>query len=217
MAAFKTLSELQEKTKKKERVSDENRIPKFFPKLNDGESRRVRFRQELSEDSKGYDEGVGGAELVEVHASPADFKKKAICTGSDGKCWGCEQIPDDFKWKPKSHILVNVAVEDTDDNGKTVWVPRVLDQRFSSQQIGQDLVEHASLRGTLTDRDYIIKRSGSGTSTTYQLLPLDPSEEPAEVAELPMHELDGFFRKLPYGQQEAFYLGIDDQSTPSGW
>lgn len=222
MGAFKTLGELQTATKRKEKSKD-NLTPRYFS-LKDGESFRIRFRQELAEDGSLFSDEVGTAEIVPVHTNPSDFRKSGVCTANDPeygyKCWACEQIAgteEGYKWKPKPHLVVNVAVLMTDESGKQTWEPRILDQKFSAQHIGSDVVEFASMNGSIMDRDYMFKRTGSGTDTQYKLLPLDAGDPDSSIADLEMHDVTSIYHAVPYAEQPGRYLGSDNDSGSGGW
>lgn len=220
MGAFKTLSELQEATKRKEKGNNENQIPRYFT-VKDGESYRIRFRQELTEDSKQYDPDFGPAEVVQVHVSPSDFKKTAVCTKDKAeygyKCWACEQIAEDFKWKAKPHLVINVAVLMQDDDGNQSWQPRILDQKFSAQHVAQDIVEFAAMNGTIMDRDYMFKRNGAGTDTQYKLLPLDKGPADDSIEALDSHDVTSVYREISYAEQPGRFLGSEDTSSSKSW
>lgn len=215
MALFKTLAELTESTKRVEKGDGE---PRYFT-LKGGESVRIRFRQELTQDSKNYDEEVGCAEVVRVHVSPSDFKKNGACTADvePYKCWACEQVTDDFKWKPKPHVIINVALLSEDEEGNPAWISRILDQKFSSQHVGQDMVEFATNYGSLVDRDYIFKREGEGTKTEYKLTPLDKDDPAPAIADLGWHDVKDIHRLRPYAEQASYYLGSEDSDSSGGW
>lgn len=218
MGAFKTLGELQTATKKKEKYDSENRIPRYFT-LKGGDAFRIRFRQEIAEDGKFFDDEVGAANVVPVHANPSDFKRTGVCTANDPeygyKCWACEQISEDFRWKAKPHLIINVAVLMEDESGKQVWQPRILDQKFSAQHVASDIVEFASMRGTVMDRDYMFKRVGEGTDTQYKLLPLDAGDADPDIADLDLHDVETVYHANPYAEQAGRYLG--DDSSSRGW
>ena len=82
-------------------------------KLDDGQSVRIRFVEELDEDSKGYDESRGLAIVVKEHTNPKDYKRKAVCTmDSEGRDWAEEMHRKDPKagWAGRFRFYVNVLV-----------------------------------------------------------------------------------------------------------
>jgi hypothetical protein len=69
-----------------------------WAKLEDAESVKVRFLQELDPDSPTYNEKAGLGFIAVEHTNPKDYRRKALCTMEDqGKCYGCEQHRKDYK------------------------------------------------------------------------------------------------------------------------
>jgi hypothetical protein len=218
MAMFKTLKDLQNSTKKADMGSvGTDRVKRFFT-IKPDESFQIRFRQELTEDSGNFTDAAGVAHVVRVHSNPADFTKNAICTGDDEKygykCWACEQIDKDRGWKAKQHLLLNVAVFNSNDE---VWEPRVLDQKFTGAHVAESVVEYALEYGTLLDRTYKISRKGTKQQTQYTLIPLAPKDEDQSIKDLPMHDLEKVYRSFSYSEQAGFYLGSEDKAGASAW
>jgi len=58
-----------------------------------------------------------------------------------------------------------------------------------------------------------LKRNGMGTETNYTLIPSAPDAEPFEWNDTKPFPLESALNKIPYAEQEAFYLGFD---SPSG-
>jgi hypothetical protein len=54
-----------------------------------------------------------------------------------------------------------------------------------------------------------LKRQGTGTDTTYVLLPTVPDTEPFDWSGVEPFNLEKVVREVPYAEQEAFYLGFD--------
>ena len=74
-------------------------------KLEDAESVKIRFLQELDPDSPTYSEKAGLGFIAVEHTNPKDYRRKGLCTMEDqGKCYGCEQHRKDYKagWKGRS-------------------------------------------------------------------------------------------------------------------
>jgi len=60
-------------------------------KLADGQSAKIRFVEELDQDSANYSEDRGLSVVIAEHTNPKDYKLKAACTiDSEGRCYGCE-------------------------------------------------------------------------------------------------------------------------------
>ena len=54
-----------------------------------------------------------------------------------------------------------------------------------------------------------MKRQGSGTDTTYILIPGDPDTEKFDWTGIEPFNLEKVVREVPYAEQESFYLGFD--------
>ena len=143
---------------------------------------------------------------IPVVTSPINWKWRAASTASlsdyNYRCWASEQITKDTRWKPKPHLLMNIAVE----TSPGTWEPRILDTTFNQRHVGLILIEYAKEFGTITDRFFKISRTGSGAQdTNYTLIPLDQGSVPPSIVSLPMHDLNTVYMTLPYAKQEAFF------------
>ena len=181
-----------------------NAVKKYFS-LSAGDSYRIRFRQELTEDSNNYDEKAGTGITVPVITSPINWKWRVASTATlekfNYRCWGTEQSVTDKAWRPKPHLLINIAVE----TEPGTWEARVLDTTFNQRHIGLLLIEYAKEFGTITDRYYKYSRTGTGASdTNYSLIPLEKAELPESINSLPMHDLESMYLTLPYEKQQIF-------------
>lgn len=202
--SVKTLAEL-EKSVAPASGSSKSTTKKYLT-LSAGDSIKIRFRQELTEDAKFYDDSIGTAIIVPVITSPINWKWRAASTAQLDKfgfrCWGTEQAAKDRAWKPRPHLIINIAVE----TEPGLWEPRIIDTTFSKSHIGNVMLEYAKEFGTITDRYYKYSRQGSGASDTmYSLIPLDVSEMPESIKNLPTHDLDNVYLTLPYEKQERFF------------
>lgn len=210
MAVFSTLSELKKVTEKKSTGGGGGDFPKRLS-LAAGESRKIRFLQELTQDADNYNEERGTAKLIEVVTSPVNWRKQARSTANmaehDFKCFGTENAAKDYKWRPRQHILIAVAAYDKEED---TWESLVLDQKFNPAHITDSLIEMAEEFGSITDRDFRISRTGEKQNTSYTIIPLDRCEEPEEVKNLELQDLDRLYRIIPYEKQEEFFLGGDD-------
>ena len=144
-------------------------------KLEDGESIKIRFLQELDPDSPHYSETAGLGFIAVEHTNPKDYRRKALCTIEDqGRCWGCEQHKKDYKagWKGRSRLYINVLVDD----GKEDPYVAVLSQGSSGKTITPTVIEYAGEMGSITNLMWRIKRSGTKTDTSYTIIPLAKDE-----------------------------------------
>lgn len=184
-------------------------------KIEDGESVKVRFLQELDPDSPTYNEKNGLGFIAIEHTNPSDYRRKALCSMDDqGKCYGCEQHRKDYKagWKGKPRLYINVLV----DNGKDDPTVAVLSQGISGKTITPTLNEYAKEMGSITNLMWRIKRTGLKTDTSYTIIPLQKDESEFDSSVLELHDLLATaVRDLPYVEQEAFFAGEVKKSEGS--
>lgn len=179
-------------------------VKKYFT-LQSGDSFKIRFLQELTEDAKNYNEDLGTAITVPVITSPVNWKWRVASTASlekfNYRCWATEQSVSDKAWRPKPHLLINVAVEIEPGT----WEPRILDTTFNQRHVGLTLIEYAKEFGTITDREYKYSRTGSSASdTNYSLIPLNVSEPSKTIKDMSLHDLESVYMTLPYEKQQIF-------------
>lgn len=200
------------------RAAQENKAAWF--KLQDGESVKVRFPQELDEDAPGYSEKRGIGFLAVEHVSPIavkrkDYSRKALCSlDEQGRCVGCEEHRKDPKagWGQKRRLYINVLVAKADGT----WEPMILSQGTSGKSITPTLLEYAFESGTITNRAWKIVRNGAGLSdTSYTLIAFDKDEKPFDYDAYDIVDLDKVVRMVPYEEQAEFYLLDDGDSSSS--
>ena len=176
-------------------------------KLEDTESVKIRFLQELDPDSPSYNEKNGLGFVAVEHTNPEDYRRKALCSMEDqGKCYGCEQHRKDYKkgWKGRSRLYINVLVDD----GKEDPYVAILSQGSSGKTITPTLIEYAGEMGSISNLMWRIKRSGLKTDTSYTIIPLAKDETPFDSTSLELYELEKVaVRDLPYTEQDAFFHG----------
>jgi hypothetical protein len=176
-------------------------------KLEDGESVKIRFLQELDPDSPSYNQKNGLGFIAVEHTNPKDYRRKALCTMEDqGKCYGCEQHRKDYKagWKGKTRLYINVLVDD----GKEDPYVAILSQGSSGKTVTPTLIEYAGEMGSITNLMWRIKRSGTKTDTSYTIIPLAKDEAAFDYSSLELYELEtSAVRDLPYTEQENFFAG----------
>lgn len=176
-------------------------------KLEDGESVKIRFLQELDPDSPTYNEKNGLGFIAVEHTNPKDYRRKALCTMEDqGKCYGCEQHRKDYKagWKGRSRLYINVLVDD----GKEDPYVAILSQGSSGKTVTPTLIEYAGEMGSISNLMWRIKRTGTKTDTSYTIIPLAKDETPFDYSAIELFELEASaVRDLPYTEQESFFAG----------
>ena len=82
----------------------------------------------------------------------------------------------------------------------------------SKQSAFNTIREYALETGSISNLTWKLKRNGQGTETSYTLIPSAPDAEPYKWDVQP-YPLESALKKIPYAEQEAFYLGFD---SPSG-
>jgi len=184
-------------------------------KLEDGESVKIRFLQELDPDSPSYDDKLGLGFIAVEHTNPKDYRRKALCSIDDqGKCYGCEQHRKDYKagWKGRSRLYINVLVDD----GKEDPYVAILSQGSSGKTVTPTLIEYAGEMGSISNLMWRIKRTGTKTDTSYTIIPLAKDEAKFDASGLELFKLEeSAIRDLPYTDQEAFFNGEGGQEEDS--
>jgi hypothetical protein len=183
-------------------------------KLADGQSAKIRFVEELDEDSANYNSSRGLALVVKEHTNPKDYKRRALDTiESEGRDWAEEMHRKDPKagWRARLRFYCNVLVDDGIEKPYTaIWAMGV-----SKQSSFNTIREYALETGSISNLTWKLKRNGQGTETSYTLIPSSPDKEPFDWSKVEPYPLEKALNKIPYAQQEAFYLGFDTTSTGS--
>jgi hypothetical protein len=185
-------------------------------KIEDGQSVKIRFVNEIDPDSPNYNKDRGLAIVVAEHTNPKDYRRKAVCTIDDeGRCFGCEMHRRDPKagWKARLRFYINALVDDGTDKYVAVWSQGVSTKSPTTTM----LIEYAGDTQSVTNLQWRLKRSGTGTQTSYALIPLATDTEPYDWSDVEPYDLQKVaIRSIAYPDQEAFYMGVDvDTSTSS--
>ena len=183
-------------------------------KIADGQAVKIRFIEELDEDSANYNEARGLALVVSEHTNPKDYKRKAVDTmESEGRDWAEEMHRKDMKagWRARLRFYCNVLVDDgIDAPYVAIW-----NMGISKQSSFNTIREYALETGSISNVVWKLKRNGQGTETNYTLIPSSPDKEPFDWKDIEPYPLESALKKIPYAEQEAFYLGFDGPSTTS--
>lgn len=177
-----------------------------YLKLADNETVKVRFLQELDPESAHFNETAGLGFLAVEHQKPKEFRTRALCTADEGACWACQQHQKDFKagWRPKVKLYVNVLVERANGDKEVL----VLSQGNGPKSVTPWLLEFAGEIGSITNRVFRMKRTGSGqTDTAYTLTPMDPDPAPYDVTQHELFDLKKAVKDVPFEEQENYYGG----------
>ena len=214
MGIVKGLKDLNKVMDKPQITSGEGSKARWV-KLEDSESVKIRFLQELDPDSPTYNQKNGLGFIAVEHTNPKDYRRKALCSMEDqGKCWGCEQHRKDYKagWKGKSRLYINVLVDD----GKEEPYVAILSQGSSGKTVTPTLIEYAGEMGSITNLMWRIKRTGTKTDTSYTIIPLAKDETAFDSSSLELYDLEATaVRDLPYAEQESFFSGEANSESNS--
>ena len=193
---------------------DENAPRVRWLKLADGQSVKIRFIEELDEDSANYAEDRGLALVVKEHTNPKDYRRKAVDTmESEGRDWAEEMHRKDPKagWRGRLRFYCNVLVDD----GIEEPYPAIWSMGVSKQSAFNTIREYALETGSISNLTWKLKRNGQGTETSYTLIPSAPDAEPFDWSTVTPFPLDKALNHVPYAEQEAYYLGFDTPSVTS--
>lgn len=192
-----------------------DRVKAKFFKLKDGESARVRFLQELDADSPHYNEAAGLGFLAIEHQAPGNFMKRCLCTiDEEGRCFGCEQFNAGEKgFRAKMKLYINALV--TLPNGdKEV---QVVSQGMGPKSVTPALIEAAGDYGSISNREFKVKRTGAGqTDTSYTLIPQDKDDSKYDVGQHELFDLEKVVFQVPYEAQASYFAGQTGQGAPVG-
>jgi hypothetical protein len=183
-------------------------------KLADGQAVKIRFIEELDEDSSNYNPERGLSLVVKEHTNPKDYRRKAVDTmETEGRDWAEEMHRKDPKagWRGRLRFYCNVLVDDgLEDPYVAIWSMGV-----SKQSSFNTIREYALETGSISNLSWKLKRNGQGTETSYTLIPSAPDSEPFEWSNFEPYNLELALNHVPYAEQEAYYLGFDTPSAGS--
>jgi hypothetical protein len=85
----------------------------------------------------------------------------------------------------------------------------------SKQSSFNTIREYALETGSISNLTWKLKRNGQSTETSYTMIPSAPDAEPFNWDGVTPYALEMALRRVPYAEQEAFYLGFDSPSVTS--
>lgn len=202
----------------------ENSGGKKFLRLQDKDKVKVRFLQELDDDSKTYSPKMGVAYFTKEWHSPVDFKKQVVdTTDTEGASVGAELLAKygwngdqnggrgaADTWRPKNFGYVNVLV----DNGKDEPYVAVLKFNMAPKSPQQKaLLGQFEATGSITDRWWSYSRKGAGQfDSEYTLVALDKDDFDVEAYADSLFDLEEVAPNVPYANQRQA-LGIVDRQA----
>ena len=145
---------------------DENTPKVRWLKLADGQSVKIRFIEELDEDSANYSADRGLALVVKEHTNPKDYRRKAVDTmDTEGRDWAEEMHRKDPKagWRGRLRFYCNVLVDD----GVEAPYVAIWSMGVSKQSAFNTIREYALETGSISNLTWKLKRNGQGTETSY--------------------------------------------------
>lgn len=201
MALFNRGYEEVQEEKKRQDVARENagkRLWRFFIS-NDGEEATVRF---LTEEPVTFYEHT-----VKVMRGGKERYDNVICTKDAGGCTLCDS-GDRPSFKGAYLVYDKRPYEYTDKDGKKKVGKGQLRLYVQGTRVLSQL-DRLSSRYGLTNRDYVITRTGSGTSTTYMF---DRGDDVSKLSEAEItNMLPEKLREMYNGTEESLYAIVENQ------
>lgn len=179
-----------------ERVDDRELTRNLKP----GKDRTIRFAQELDETSPYYREDLGLGLVVSEHVHPDIWWLRLVDTfDEEGGSWGA-----DNGWRSNLTLYINVVDVNT---GEVFFLSRSV-----LGGLGQQIVENAGDRGSLTDSVWKIKKKGEGMKTRYNLSLVSITDEALDVDPEDLIDFEkSVLNQVPYGKQGEFVRQIEER------
>lgn len=170
MSVARDLKSIREQIEKRPSNFDNVNERELTRNIESGESRNIRFVQELDPDAEGYDERYGTGLVVSEYQHPDIFWLLVSDPEDDeGEQWVAEQ-----GWKSKLNLYINVVDV---DSGDVFYL-----QRSVLGGLGEQVVEAAGEQDSLTSMVWKVKKTGKGFSgTKYTLTPKSFTKDPLDV------------------------------------
>lgn len=191
------------------RQSGEQIKPRYL-KIEDGQSVKVMFLQEMDANSKNYDPKRGiGMGAIEHAGLDGNFKYRGLCTIEDGRCWPCERRAKakkgdpEAKYTQRKNYYINALVDFGDGSEPETWI---LSRGLNSSFVA-DLMDEVEETETILGKTFKVTRRGSGTETTWSLRELrnDTTFESVDVDAAHVFDIEKeVLKKVPY---ETDYIG----------
>jgi hypothetical protein len=168
----------------------------------------VRFLQEIDEDAPHYDPERGLAHMEIEHQAPGSegYKRRASCSlETEGKCYACERHQANYKegWGQKQNFYVNALVKFADEEPKVLLIQRNFNSTFAA-----NLLQEAEDEGSITNANYRVTKSGTGTQTQWLLKRLD-KDTPLDDSKAEVFDIEETaLRKIPYSKQPDYFGAV---------
>jgi hypothetical protein len=183
--------------------------PKGFENVGDreltrnidaGKSRTIRFVQEIDPDSPKYNDEYGPALVVSELQHPDIWWLTLVdTTDEEGECWAVDE-----GWKSKLNLYVNVVDVET---GDVFYLSRSV-----LGGLGEQIIDSAGARGSITDSVWKISKTGKGMNTRYKLALQDLTTDEIDVdAEDLIDFRKSVLNEVPSDKQEEFVKQIEER------
>lgn len=186
----------------------EDRPKARYVTLQNGESQKLVFLQEIDEGSPNYNAKNGLALFALMHTNPDNWRKSAACTADEGDCYGCSR-----GWKQKVLLFVNVLVDD----GKEAPYVAIWNKGIGKGSVAQALLDMAAdedFDNSITDKTFKLTRTGEKKDTTYSLSPM-PKPHTLNLEDYELFDLPKYVFTVKPEKQEAYYLDGAEAAAPA--
>lgn len=193
---------------KRENYEDRREIKRLIP-LEPGQSRKIRFVQELDKNAKNYREEYGlGLVVVErnhpdntPYGQPGGklwWLRLVDRTEDDGRDWAAEQ-----GWDLRTTLYINVVDVDTGEV--------LLFEKNAYSDLADDIFTTAGERGTLTDGVFKFSK-GEGSKGRYSISAVDFTDEQLDVDPEELFDIENeILKNIPASEQEQFVQEIESR------
>lgn len=199
MSFIQGLAGIREELAKRPAAQDFGDRPKArYVSIEDGESVKLIFLQEIDEGSPNYSEKNGLALFAVQHSNPDNWQKKAKCTADLGDCYGCAR-----GWRSSVMLYVNVLV----DNGKEEPYVAIWNRGLGKGSTAQALIDIAADEDfdySISDKTFKFARTGEKKNTTYSLSAM-PKPHTKNVEDYELFDLPQYVFTVAPDKQEAYY------------
>jgi hypothetical protein len=208
MGFIKGLAAVNEELAKRPSGDFADRPKARYVNIDDGDSAKLVFLQEIDEGSPNYLKENGTGLFALMHKSPTDFRKSAQCTADLGECYGCSQ-----GWNQSTMLFLNVLVDD----GKEEPYVAIFNRGIGKGSVAQSLLNMAGDEDfdfSITDKTFKLSRKGVKKETTYSLdaLPKPHGKDLSEYTDK-LFDLEQYVFTVKPEKQEAYYGGEDFSSN----
>lgn len=207
---------LQDILKKKQEQDDRNNRPKLnWFSLKPGESVRVKFLQELSDEAPNYSKERGTALFLVEHVSPYNFRRKAECTyETEGRCFACEKNQEEkllivdgeekhWPWAQKTNMYIQLVNERGEVQVMSRPAPGSVFNSLHDWAVDEN-------EGSLTGQAFKASK-GTNKSDSWNFIPTNKDFDVPETVEVVDLE-SAIGLKISYEEQRNFYMPAEEKT-----